>query len=819
MPQPETRSHLITYLPLGIGALVLTGLLAAIFLQDQRPGEAPRAQATPAAIQAVAATPAPTVAAERFSGPPPFEPWLRFEAPEIAGDSNYGQRYVDTVLSHRVYQIPPSGLPPMQAQEMLLEDDDLLLSSGRRLWTRKMENLPGFNGKFCFTHSNYCLSKLFDVQFFVDGKPGIIYSDQYRIDRYPSHTLTTYFVGGAMIEERKFITWDDRAVATYKVRAYDAGKHDVAIEVTAPYPPVPRTNHSPAFPLLGSGQYAGKPLFLYLDAPDFAAAPTSLIHLRRELKGVDAGTPGEARVAFSYADAGRSGAETLPVDIFEQHQYRYNEWFADNIPYFDSSDPAFKKMWYYRWWIVRFNLNEYESSDLHSYSFYEGKLGFDNVISFAVPVQMKELTYLRDPAFGVSQARNSYSNRSPIGAVVDPPGSPYWGEMYSQWIAKALAEFQRVHPIDDRTLAELAANASLDVAAWSENFDQDHDGLPARLKPRLTGYDLDILSFWFFDGMKFNPQTRLADMERVDFASFVYANAMGVAELGKKLNDNELVRQNEAVAARIRTAVLTKLWDDKTKFFYPQRAADDVRIPVRELHGFFPFTMDLAPDEPRYTTALEKFIDPDEFWTRFPPTIVSTYYYRQWNWQMDGLTRNIAPHPITMGARTLLEAYKHYKTGPIRASHFMELMRRYNDLVYPGVNPVDPLWRPNAHEYYSKWEPNQVSDRPKPSDISHDFHSAFTYLVVEGAIGLTPRTDSRIELDPAARDWDYFLIDRLRYQGHDLTIAWDRPDGSVRYRGIPEGFSVYIDGQLAFTEPALGHVVFDPESRSIERLQ
>ena len=50
-----------------------------------------------------------------------------------------------------------------------------------------------------------------------------------------------------------------------------------------------------------------------------------------------------------------------------------------------------------------------------------------------------------------------------------------------------------------------------------------------------------------------------------------------------------------------------------------------------------------------------------------------------------------------------------------------------------------------------------------------------------------------------AREWPYFLLDRLRYRGHDLTIVWDRPDGQVRYDGYPEGFSLYIDGALAFT--------------------
>jgi hypothetical protein len=136
--------------------------------------------------------------------------------------------------------------------------------------------------------------------------------------------------------------------------------------------------------------------------------------------------------------------------------------------------------------------------------------------------------------------------------------------------------------------------------------------------------------------------------------------------------------------------------------------------------------------------------------------------------------------------------------------------------MYSGGNPYDRLWRPNAHEYYSKWEPHQISPRPKPSDISHDFHSMYCSLIVEGAVGLTPRRDERIELRPLARQWAYFLLDRLRYRGHDLRILWDRPDGQVRYDGYPEGFSLYIDGKLAFTRPTLDPVIYEPATGKIE---
>lgn len=812
MAESESASSSSRYLPIVAGVLVLAGL--AWFIASR--GTPATVPATPANTPTAPAAAAPAPAAVTL--PPIFDNWLRFEPQEIRNNPRAPREYFDLMVGHRVFQSPPAGLPPMQAQDLLLDDDELLLSSGRRLWTRKLQNTPGFRGKICFIHSTYCLDELFETRFFIDGKPAVIYADQYRIERYPSHTLTTYQLGPVAIEERKYITWDDRAVATYRARSNDKKPHELAIEVNAPYPVVPRSDGEAQYPLLGSGNYQGQPLFLYLDAPGFERGNTPGNHLFRRLALDPSASVAQAQVAVSYENAKREKPQQpLPDDLFEQHRQAYNLWFYDNVPYFDSSDVGFKRMWYYRWWVVRFNMVEANTPDLKFYSFYEGKLGFDNPITFAVPVQLKELSYLRDGGYGLSQAQNTFRNRGEPGAVIDPPGSPYWGEMYSQWVSSALAELSRVHPLNPQAIAELLPWMAQDVTAWTTAFDPDGDGLPQRLKPRLTGYDLDILSFWYFDGTKFNPRAQLSEMERVDFASFVYANARGVAELARTQGDQSLAKHYDEVGDRIRTAVLTKLWDDRDKFFYPQRASDDARAPVRELHGFFPFTTQLAPDDAKYTVALSRFIDPEEFWTRFPPVIASSYYYRRWNWEMDGLTRNIAPHPITMGARTLIQALKHYPSSPIEPHHFMDLMTRYNDLVFPGVNPFDPYWRPNAHEYYSKWEPGQVNDHPKGSDISHDFHSAYCSLVVEGAIGLTPRVDKLIEIQPAAYNWDYFLIDRLRYHDHDLTIAWDRPDGNVRYEGIPEGFSLYIDGEPAFTQAALGHVVWDPEARQLVR--
>jgi hypothetical protein len=782
--------------------LGLVGVVAALVVYQRRAATLPEVPAQlpelPLAVQSA-----------------PFGPWLRFESIADHRDA-YERLYVDLVLGHQVFKTLPRGLPPQRARELLLDDDDLLLSSGRRLWSKESLAPPGFVGKFCYTHSDFCLKRLFETYFVIDGQPAVIYDNQYAIERYPSRTLTRYTFGTVDIDEHKFITYDDRAVASYDIRSRDGQAHSVVVQVVTQNLTMPNSTGPTQYPLLGSGQYHGQPLSVYLDAPGFDTSEGYPIHLHRTVNAIPDGTPVRVTVAATFENAAPSNrARALPNDTLERHVESYQRWFFDNVPYFDCPDGAMKRMWYYRWWIVRFSLVEANMTDLQGAAFYEGKLGFDNLISFAAPAQIKELTYLRDPHFALDQARNSYRNLSPIGALMDAPGSPYWGEMYSQWTTAAVADFHRVHPIDPATLRSLLPAMASDVRTWMRAFDPDGDGLPSRNIPRITGYDLDILSWWYFSGLKLDLFSKPVELERVDFASFVYGNAAGVAELAESVGDHALQEEFAAVAAKIRAAVLHQLWDTPSAFFYPQRAADDVRIPIRELHGFFPFTMRLAPDEQPYLSALQKLVDPAEFWARFPPVITSLAHYRQWTWEMSGLTRNIAPHPISMGGLTLIRAMHDYHQEIVTPLHFMELMARYTSLMLPGVHPNDPAWRPNAHEYYSQWEPGASTALPKPSDISHDFHSMYNALVVEGVVGLTPRRDERIELRPAAREWPYFVLDRLRYRGHDLTIVWDRPDGQVRYQGFPEGFSLYIDSQLAFTRPTLDPVIYDPATHAV----
>ncbi len=84
----------------------------------------------------------------------------------------------------------------------------------------------------------------------------------------------------------------------------------------------------------------------------------------------------------------------------------------------------------------------------------------------------------------------------------------------------------------------------------------------------------------------------------------------------------------------------------------------------------------------------------------------------------------------------------------------------------------------------------------------HYFHSGFCDLVITGLVGLTPRDDDALEINPLApADWDYFALDDVPYRGHRVSVVWDRT--GERY-DLGQGLQVLVDGEAVATSPQAG---------------
>ncbi|MDE6465779.1 MAG: six-hairpin glycosidase, partial [Duncaniella sp.] len=85
-------------------------------------------------------------------------------------------------------------------------------------------------------------------------------------------------------------------------------------------------------------------------------------------------------------------------------------------------------------------------------------------------------------------------------------------------------------------------------------------------------------------------------------------------------------------------------------------------------------------------------------------------------------------------------------------------------------------------------------------------HSTFNDLVITGLVGLRPRQDNTVELNPLVPEgkWDWFCLDNVPYHGHSLTIVWDK-DGSHYHQG--NGLRVMVDGKVVGQRDNIGRLI------------
>jgi hypothetical protein len=97
-----------------------------------------------------------------------------------------------------------------------------------------------------------------------------------------------------------------------------------------------------------------------------------------------------------------------------------------------------------------------------------------------------------------------------------------------------------------------------------------------------------------------------------------------------------------------------------------------------------------------------------------------------------------------------------------------------------SLNPDTGIWIPTTDE------------PPRGKEYNH---STYCDLIITGLVGLRPRADNIVEVNPLVPDglWDYFCLDNVLYHGHILTIIYDKT--GMRY-GKGSGLKVFADGNI-----------------------
>ena len=95
-----------------------------------------------------------------------------------------------------------------------------------------------------------------------------------------------------------------------------------------------------------------------------------------------------------------------------------------------------------------------------------------------------------------------------------------------------------------------------------------------------------------------------------------------------------------------------------------------------------------------------------------------------------------------------------------------------------------------------------MGDNPRSSYYNH---SGFADLVISDLVGLKPRLDDTLELNPLVpkNKWEWFCLDNVRYHNKTITIVWDK-SGTKYQKG--KGLLILVDGKRVYSGSELKHV-------------
>jgi hypothetical protein len=673
-----------------------------------------------------------------------------------------------------------------------------LMSRGRGLFMKtQTPGTLGFGGQVAYWESINDQSA-----FTVTAGPGTFTEQVSQRWQAPSHWKSVHTSGSVRINQTKFITHNNVAVANLAVTNTGTASTTVNLRVTSPYATSGSGNE-----LTGQVNTKNNLTTLYprLSADGFAVSSGGLTRAVT----VAAGATVTTKVVMGFV------TDELPDSLSEYTAYKgysaatafathtrdYNRWWAQNIPYLDVPEPAIKKNIYYRWWLMRFNYLDVDipGQDYQFPTSVEGALGYNNAIVLTQPMHIDDLKYLRSPEYSYGPWV-SVGQVSKGGRYVDNPGDPEnWSNSYTQYVSEAGWRAYQIHGGQPAIAGNLAHYAEGDVKGQLAYYDHDNNGLIEYDWGALTGNDADAVSFHW----------RAGNLDRTESA-YVYSNALAAAQAYDAVGDTAKAAEMRAIAERVRSAIVNVLWNPNRQLFEHRHVATNAWVPWKEINNYYPFSVGAVPNTDQYKQSLRLFADPAEY-PIFPFFTAN---------QKDKAAAAAAGQPgsnnfstinSTVQFRLYSSVLRNYPNQWMNTDDYKKLLYWNAWAQYVGGNTQ---W-PDANEFWADWNAGSQTIDYR-SWIHHNILGSSNWTVIEDVMGLRPRNDRQVELSPINIGWSHFAANNIRYRNADLSVVWDDPaDGITRYSGIPQGYSVFLNGTRAFTVDRLTRVVYDPTTGTV----
>ena len=708
-------------------------------------------------------------------------------------------------------------------------DGNTFLTRGRALYMyTSSPSVIGFGGNTAY-HQPLGRGDLVRVLFSnADGSLTTKEDTSKRVNA-PSNWSSTYSVGSNLtLDVVKFIHQENVAVTTMTLTNKSAEDQAITVaadSIFATEPGKVTVNGAEQTELTGTcSSPAGlTTIYARMTGDGFEAASSDdYCWLSRDVT-VPAGGSVELKVviAFTTEEIPESTEQYLRfaglgnLEAVRAQKAEYNLYWAENLPYIDVPKKAVQKAIDYRWWLERFNSLD---ANIPGYDYQypvtiEGVLGYNNAIILTQPMHLQDTKWLRSPYLAYGQLLSA-GNSSQSSAFLDNPGNRNnWNNHYGQYLAEAGYEAFNVIGGGAELAENLAYYFGHDATGQLDHYGNHIEGrdLIAYRNNYMTGNDADTISMHA-------PGTGTWKAHGEN--AYVWAAADAAAKLYEQLGNTEQAKYYRDLADKIKADVLELMWCEECQKFetYAVRPTGTQHnanrpnlVKYTESNNYNYFAVGLVPDDAasvtKYKEALKAFSNGKEF------PIFPFYTANQVHNQEVSGSNNFSNINFTVQLRLYESALRTYdKEQTYITDDMLAMMAEWmawnvypdaGDIRYPNNNEFHNIDGRTYENYYRSW-------------IYHNILGNYTYLFIEDMAGIQPRSDEKIELSPIDFSYDHFMVNNVRYHGHDLTVVWDKPDdGKTWYNECPEGYSLYIDGTLAFTLKDLAHVVYDSATKEI----
>jgi len=575
----------------------------------------------------------------------------------------------------------------------------------------------------------------------------------------------------------------------YVALGTDRPPDSLSISLAEPTDTAPRWQTSPVPEKLRNGALDGR-----VDAalPDASVAGPSHLHLC--LHRVVEVPVGESRtvqfgasVSLDRASASQALRLDLGHDVCALSRDSWREYFA-SVPYFECSDPHIQRTYWYRWYGLRMLTvrapDNGNSERFRKPCVFEGIDGFRSHISYSAQCHILETSWMHDLTLAMGCIEGMLEAQEKSGFI---PGHLYlWREprgfYHANWGECALRIYQVT---GDRSFVERVYPG---LSRYADYFERDRDREDWHL------YDIadqgetgqEYMSRYLFADPCADDWRKIR-LKGVDATVYVYLLQRALAEMAALLGkqEEEVVWNRKADATR--EAVRSRMWDPERGFFFDVDPRTGSRSPVAAALGFYPYLCDIA-DENHLVALRDHLLNPERFWTPYPvpaspvddPCFSAEGEWKgrrmscPWNGRVWPMTNSHVAAALARAARCLDPALRPWAA---------ELICRFVRLLFHDGDAT----RPNAYEHYNPFTGTASVYR----GIDDYQHSFVNDLLIRNLIGLQPRSDDRLVLDPLPFGVASFQVEDLRYRGHSLTV---RSDAS--------GFEVEVDGAAVWRSSA-----------------